>query len=120
MRVRTVIAGLGLSLLLGIATISLHGQQPPPPASNPFAQLHFRFIGPTGNRAAAIAGEPGNPAVIYVGAASGGIWKSTLRGCCSRTAQRAPLAGAGRFRGRRCGTGVCQAPIRARTYCGFY
>lgn len=44
---------------------------------NPFAQLHFRFVGPTGNRAASIIGEPGNPNVVYVGAASGGIWKTT-------------------------------------------
>ncbi len=43
---------------------------------NPLAQLHWRFIGPIGNRAAAIAGEPGNPMVDYVGAASGGIWKT--------------------------------------------
>ncbi len=43
---------------------------------NPFAQLHWRFIGPNGNRAAAIAGVPGNPMVDYVGAASGGIWKT--------------------------------------------
>lgn len=44
---------------------------------NPFQQLHFRFIGPTGNRAIAVAGEPGNPLVAYYGAASGGIWKTT-------------------------------------------
>ncbi len=43
---------------------------------NPFGQLHWRFIGPNGNRAAAIAGAPGNPLVDYVGAASGGIWKT--------------------------------------------
>ena len=30
-----------------------------------------------GNRAAAIVGEPGNPLVVYIGAASGGIWKTT-------------------------------------------
>jgi photosystem II stability/assembly factor-like uncharacterized protein len=43
---------------------------------NPLAQLRWRFIGPNGNRAAAIAGAPGNPMVDYVGAASGGIWKT--------------------------------------------
>jgi photosystem II stability/assembly factor-like uncharacterized protein len=43
---------------------------------NPFSQLRWRFIGPNGNRAAAIAGVPGNPMVDYVGAASGGIWKT--------------------------------------------
>ncbi len=43
-------------------------------------QLPYRFIGPDGNRAIAIVGEPGNPAVTYVGAASGGIFKSTDHG----------------------------------------
>ncbi|MDB5197327.1 MAG: glycosyl hydrolase repeat-containing protein [Flaviaesturariibacter sp.] len=41
-----------------------------------FSQLHFRFIGPDGNRAIAVAGVPGNPLVSYVGAASGGIFKT--------------------------------------------
>lgn len=44
--------------------------------SNPLGQLVWRFIGPNGNRAAAIAGVAGNPLVAYVGAASGGIWKT--------------------------------------------
>jgi photosystem II stability/assembly factor-like uncharacterized protein len=44
--------------------------------SNPLAALHYRFVGPVGNRASAVVGEPGNPAVVYVGAASGGIWKT--------------------------------------------
>ncbi len=42
-----------------------------------YAQLQYRFIGPEGNRASAVAGEPGNPAVAYVGAAAGGVWKTT-------------------------------------------
>jgi photosystem II stability/assembly factor-like uncharacterized protein len=42
-----------------------------------FKDLDFRFIGPEGNRAIAIAGEPGNPMVSYIGAASGGLWKTT-------------------------------------------
>lgn len=41
-----------------------------------FDDLDFRFIGPEGNRAIAIAGEPGNPMVSYIGAASGGLWKT--------------------------------------------
>src|SRR5256885_13640729 len=51
--------------------------QPQSAAQNPFSQLHFRHVGPVGNRAAAIVGEPGNPLVAYIGAASGGIWKTT-------------------------------------------
>ena len=41
-----------------------------------WTRLHFRFIGPEGNRATAVVGEPGNRLVAYVGAASGGIWKT--------------------------------------------
>jgi len=41
-----------------------------------WTRLRYRFVGPEGNRAVAVAGEPGNPLVAYVGAASGGIWKT--------------------------------------------
>lgn len=41
-----------------------------------YASLSYRHIGPPGNRASAVVGEPGNPAVAYIGAASGGIWKT--------------------------------------------
>ena len=47
------------------------------PAENPLGQLNYRFVGPVGNRADAIVGEPGNPAVVYIGAAAGGIFKTT-------------------------------------------
>lgn len=39
-------------------------------------QLKFRHIGPVGNRLVAVAGIPGDPLVYYVGAATGGIWKT--------------------------------------------
>ena len=42
-----------------------------------FENLKFRFIGPEGNRAIAIAGVPGDPMINYIGAASGGLWKTT-------------------------------------------
>src|SRR3989441_2807455 len=68
-RIRTVVALLALSI---------------PPALAPAQQadttlwtrLRFRFVGPEGNRAVAVVGEPGNPLVAYVGAASGGVWKT--------------------------------------------
>ncbi|NAS31719.1 glycosyl hydrolase [Flavobacteriaceae bacterium R38] len=41
-----------------------------------FKNLKFRFIGPEGNRAIAIAGVPGDPMINYIGAASGGLWKT--------------------------------------------
>ncbi len=41
-----------------------------------YGDLHWRNIGPEGNRFSAAAGIPGNPFVYYVGAASGGIYKT--------------------------------------------
>src|SRR5690349_19374424 len=38
--------------------------------------LRFRHIGPTGNRLTSVVGIPGEPNIYYVGAASGGIWKT--------------------------------------------
>jgi photosystem II stability/assembly factor-like uncharacterized protein len=43
---------------------------------NPFRELHFRPLGPIGNRVASTVGEPGNPLVIYAGAAAGGVFKT--------------------------------------------
>ena len=44
-----------------------------------FAQLKFRNLGPAiaGGRVTAVAGIPGNPQVYYVGAAGGGVFKTT-------------------------------------------
>ena len=42
-----------------------------------YESLHWRFIGPDGNRVIAVAGEPGESRVYYAGAASGGLFKST-------------------------------------------
>src|SRR5260370_36535880 len=43
--------------------------------------LTFRFMGPAvGNRISAAAGITGDPTTYYVGAASGGVWKSTNSG----------------------------------------
>src|SRR3984893_5305039 len=41
-----------------------------------YTQLHWRTIGPEGNRFSAIAGVPGDPLVYYAGSASGGIFKT--------------------------------------------
>jgi len=45
-------------------------------AKEQIEQLKYRHIGPVGNRISSVAGIPGNPLVYYVGAATGGIWKS--------------------------------------------
>lgn len=38
--------------------------------------MKFRHVGPIGNRVTTVAGVPNNPLVYYVGAASGGVWKT--------------------------------------------
>src|SRR5215831_14181669 len=74
--------GLIASALLAAAN-ALPAQQrgaptPPPPQQNPF---RFQMMGPAeGGRVAAISGVPGNPRVWYLGAASGGVWKSVDSG----------------------------------------
>src|SRR6476620_6495182 len=49
---------------------------------SPFDALHFRDIGPAaaGGRIHDLQIDPKNPAILYVGAATGGIWKSTNKG----------------------------------------
>jgi photosystem II stability/assembly factor-like uncharacterized protein len=42
-----------------------------------YSRLKFRYIGPEGNRISTVTGVIGNPNVIYAGAASGGVFKST-------------------------------------------
>jgi photosystem II stability/assembly factor-like uncharacterized protein len=74
--------------LLGLAVL-LVGAAPDAPkhltatgekAPDPYAALAYRFIGPPGNRVSAVAGVPGDLNTYYVGAASGGVWKSTDAG----------------------------------------
>ena len=40
-------------------------------------EMKFRHIGPIGNRLTSVAGIPNDPLTYYVGAASGGVWKTT-------------------------------------------
>ncbi len=56
-----------------ITAASLLAQAPP----STYQSLRFRAIGPDGNRTDAVAGIPGDPMTYYLGAAAGGIWKST-------------------------------------------
>src|SRR6266567_4515531 len=59
-----------------VAASSIRGAAAQQVDTTLWTRLHFRFVGPEGNRAIAAVGEPGNPLVAYVGAASGGIWKT--------------------------------------------
>src|SRR3984957_7153931 len=60
-----------------LAAPSLLQAQQAPISPDVYGQLKYRYIGPEGNRATSVAGVPGMPNVWYVGAASGGIFKST-------------------------------------------
>ena len=71
-------AGLISLAVAALAPASMHAQA----ARSPFDALHFREIGPAvmSGRLHDIAIDPRNPAILYVGAASGGLWKSTNKG----------------------------------------
>ena len=45
-----------------------------------YKNLNFRFIGPDGNRAIAVSGVSSNHDIYYVGAASGGLFRTKNRG----------------------------------------
>src|SRR5262249_21181675 len=76
---RRSVSFLGIVLAAAVAA----GADPPSkpaeskPAPDPYAVLSYRFIGPPGNRVAAVAGVPGDPNTYYAGASSGGVWKSS-------------------------------------------
>src|SRR5258708_6287255 len=77
-----VVCLLGVGLTLAALSQNATGQQMQAGASgrggDSLGDLRFRNLGPAvaGGRVAAVAGVPGNPNVIYVGAAGGGVWKS--------------------------------------------
>jgi hypothetical protein len=75
------------SLIFGMgALLSVGGwsQKPPTPGVDAalFENLMWRNIGPAimGGRLTDIEGVPGNPDVVYVAPASGGLWKTTNGG----------------------------------------
>src|SRR5438552_18961874 len=66
------------SMLFAAASFALAQAQQV--GSDPLGQMKYRYIGPVGNRLIAAASIPGDPNVYYVGAASGGIFKTTDAG----------------------------------------
>ena len=68
-------AFFAFALATGSLATSAFGKEPLNPAL--YRALHYRFIGPGSGRLSAVAGIPGNPWIYYLGAASGGIWKTT-------------------------------------------
>jgi photosystem II stability/assembly factor-like uncharacterized protein len=72
---RTLILGtLVVVSSLAVVVASPATAQPTPDS---YKALHWRYIGPEGNRFSAAAGIPGDPHTYYVGAASGGVYKTT-------------------------------------------
>ena len=78
---RAFLRSLASATLALFATVALSAQVPAAAAARPTAELwkglHWRNLGPEGNRFSAAAGIPGDPLTYYVGAASGGVWKTT-------------------------------------------
>ncbi|HEY6929880.1 MAG TPA: sialidase, partial [Thermoanaerobaculia bacterium] len=78
--------GLSGGVLLAAASLLMGATAPAKPAAKPgavaeepkpYAAMEFRFVGPPGNRVSAVVGVPGDFNTYYVGAASGGVWKSS-------------------------------------------
>jgi photosystem II stability/assembly factor-like uncharacterized protein len=76
MTMRAPLAVAVLALAVAASAQEKKPASPPPPDGKVFAELKYRYIGPEGNRITTVAGVPGDPAVYYAGAASGGIFKS--------------------------------------------
>ena len=80
-------AVVGICASVAISAFAQSGavsDEPSKDSANPFKALHFRPLGPVGNRAASIVGEPGNPLVMYVGSAAGGVFKTEDAGATWR------------------------------------
>jgi photosystem II stability/assembly factor-like uncharacterized protein len=75
MRARTARTVLPILLIALLEPSALAAQTAPDAAA--YRSLAWRHIGPEGNRFSAAAGIPGDPHTYYVGAASGGIYKTT-------------------------------------------
>ena len=71
--VRTSVALIAAALII-MGCLSLGYSQEIKP--DLLKQLKYRHIGPVGNRVSAVVGVPGNRAVCFAGAASGGSFKS--------------------------------------------
>jgi photosystem II stability/assembly factor-like uncharacterized protein len=67
----------GVAITLTCAVLALVPGRAQERIDELYRRLPWRFIGPEGNRVIAVAGVPSDPLVYYVGAASGGIWKTS-------------------------------------------
>jgi photosystem II stability/assembly factor-like uncharacterized protein len=69
-------------LVITAPEISAQNGKPKSPLEEAFSRLEWRSIGPAnmGGRVADVEGVPGDPNIVYVGSASGGVWKTTNGG----------------------------------------
>ncbi len=68
------VTALAVLVFLSVCVIQAMAQEITPDL---YKNLRYRYIGPGGNRTSAVVGVPGDPMVYYIGASSGGIWKSS-------------------------------------------
>src|SRR5207248_3171448 len=79
---RTIVAGV--ALVGATAVLALAAPEPQSPTDR-FKNLEFREIGPAVmvGRIDDFAAVESNPNIVYVGTASGGVWKTTNNGGCA-------------------------------------
>jgi photosystem II stability/assembly factor-like uncharacterized protein len=65
-------AAILFCLVIGLLTV-----QAQEPNKDILGAMRYRYIGPVGNRVTSVVSIPGQPNIYYVGAASGGIFKTT-------------------------------------------
>jgi photosystem II stability/assembly factor-like uncharacterized protein len=70
------VPGASLSVLYAQGRRGPQQQQPTEETRDLLGDLRYRYIGPVGNRLTAVVGVPGQPNIYYVGAASGGLFKT--------------------------------------------
>ena len=80
-RLAPLAAALALALLLPTPALAA-ARSPAAAPKSPFEHMAIRDLGPAtaGGRVTSVLGIPGNPKVYYVGAAGGGVWKTTNGG----------------------------------------
>ncbi len=72
------LAALLVVVLPSVAVAQRGGGAPGTPATAPVAPPRFQYVGPApAGRISAVAGIPGDTTTYYLGAASGGVWKTT-------------------------------------------
>src|SRR5215469_13620913 len=71
-----VVVAFAFSLFMGMLSSGIGSAQDIPPSL--YSEMKWRMIGPfRAGKVNGVAGVAGNPAIYYMGADGGGVWKST-------------------------------------------